>query len=139
MEIKTHTDLSKTNAEQAALQMAQDCNPLETMVKIKYLETVLDALKKQIKDQLSNEIGKYPKNKAGVLNAEVSMSAGYDEPDYEQDLTYKQLSEQLAARKELLKMAHKIKKEIVCEDGEVIPVLTTGKIVGDRIVVKLQK
>jgi len=139
MEIKTHTDISKTNAEQAAIKMAQDCNPLETMVKIKYLETVLDALKKQIKDKLSNELGKYPKSKAGLLNAEVSMSAGYDEPDYEQDLTYKQLSEQLAARKELLKMAHKIKKEIVCEDGEVIPVLPTGKIVGDRIVVKLQK
>ena len=139
MEIKTHTDLSKTNAENAALQMAQDCNPLETMVKIKYLETVLDALKKQIKDELSNEIAKYPKSKAGVLSAEISMSSGYDEPDYEQDLTYKQLSEQMAARKELLKMAHKIKKEIVCEDGEVIPVLPTGKIVGDRIIVKLQK
>jgi len=141
MEIKTSLNLSKTNAENAANQLAElaTSSPLETMAKIKYLETTLDHLKKLIKDSLVQEIMKYPKNKAGFQECELSVVNGWDEPEYEADETYKQLAEQLAARKELLKMAHKIRKEIVCEDGEVIPVLPVGKSVADRIVVKLKK
>lgn len=139
MNIQAHTDLSKSNAEMAAQQIAEHSNPLEIMVKAKYLETVLDSLKKLIRDGFMTEMDKHPKMKANYLDAEVSVAQGYDEPDYEQDATYKQLSEQLASRKELLKTAFKVKNQIITDDGEVIPVLPTGKIVADRIIVKLKK
>lgn len=139
MQIQTTTDLSKSNAEMAAQQIAENSNPLETMVKVKYLETVLDTLKKLVKDGFMAEMDKHPKMKANLLEAEVSVANGYDEPDYEQDATYKQLADQLAARKELLKTAFKVKNQIITDDGEVIPVLPTGKIVADRIIVKLKK
>lgn len=140
--LQTPSELTKANAEVVADSIiAQGMeNPVDMMVKIKYMTTIIDSVKDGIKERFKDEMFRQPGGRLTMHGADIVYQSGYDEADYEQDAEYCKLKEAFDARKALLKAAFKAKHPIVDEStGETIPVLPTGKITADKVNVSLRK
>lgn len=136
------TELSKPSAEILAdsiIAQAQD-NPVDAMVKIKYISTVCDRVKAGIKERFKDVMFCQPQGKLIMYGADIQYQQGYDEPDYDQDAIYSDLKRKLDERKKLLKAAYKTTHQIVDEGtGEVVPKLPTGRIMDDKVNISLKK
>ena len=70
-------------------------------------------------------------------NTKISLSSGYDQLDYRQDIVYQGLQDALKARKKLLDIAKqrydKHKEETVDADGAIVPVVKVKGFTDDKL------
>lgn len=140
--VTDQTELSKASAELVADSIIAQAmeNPVDAMVKIKYITTVCDKVKSGVKDKFKDVMFRQPQGKLTMFGADIQYQQGYDEPDYEQDAIYSDLKQKLDERKKLLKAAYKTTHQIVDEaTGEVVPKLPTGRIMDDKVNISLKK
>lgn len=139
--ITTPDELTCANADIIADSMIAQLEerPIEAMVKIKFLTTVIDNIKSGLKERFKDEMFKAHKGKVALLGADIQYRAGYDEADYEKDPEYADLKARLDQRKQLLKTAYKSGKAVLDGDVVVAEVLPTGKIVADSVNISLRK
>lgn len=141
LHISTSPDLTKSGIATSVAFLVEELKeqPIDALVKIKYLEEVLAALKEGVRDAAETHLLRAPKGEAKLHGATIKMTEGYDSPNLLEDAEYASLKERLDERAEKLKTAYKNKVKLVLEDGEIVPVVGTGKCVGATIRVTLGK
>lgn len=139
--LQTPDELTRSNADMVAdsiIAKGYD-NPIQAMVQVKYMTTIIDKVKDGLKERFKDEMFKAPGGKATAFGADIHYQNGYDEADYEQDAEYAELKAKLDQRKGLLKAAYKSGKPVLDGDVVIAEVLPTGKIVADKINISLRK
>ena len=112
-------------------------NPLDAYITAKkYLEYITEALK-ALKSEAEEELAKHGKSEHELEGVNVSMRNTGDRLDYEQDEVYKQLSDDLKSRKEVLDLAYKIDSQMFDNEGVEIPKVQIKTFGGQVINVKL--
>lgn len=113
-EIQTSTKKFVTNLVEAG-----EVEPIEALSQIVRMEEAIKVVKEGLKDSL-------PTENFEAYGLKGTFKNGYDKPNYEDDLVYKELKEKLKEREELLKVALKSKDSIYDSEGvEVTKVSTT--------------
>ena len=97
---------------------AGDENPLNVLVRLRFMSKVIDSAEGVIKELASEEASKLNKGGDSVAGADITFSEGRRTFDYSNDKEWTALKEKIKEREELLKG---LKKEVAdTETGEVM-------------------
>lgn len=87
-------------------------SPLEMLVKSEALCQLLEGIKAELKEDVLNELDKYPQGKADVLGAEMSRMESGVKYAYDGDYTWQKLNQEVEAVKYKLKEREALLKTI---------------------------
>ena len=87
-------------------------SPLEMLVKSEALVQLLEGIKADLKEDVINELDKYPQGKADVLGAEMSRMESGVKYAYDGDYTWQKLNQEVEAVKYKLKERESLLKTI---------------------------
>jgi Fe-S cluster biosynthesis and repair protein YggX len=124
----TSKQLSKQSLNEWATAMVtliedDELNALEAHAKAKAIKNALDIVLKSTEDLAVDAYLNYGTKVVEVFGAQATYKNGAVTPDYEQDLIWLHLKEQVKQREELLKLAFKSKDVEITDTttGEVVP------------------
>ena len=100
-------------------------SPLDLLVKSEAMVQLLEGIRSELKQQVLNELDKYPQGKAEVLGSEIARMESGVKYAYDADYTWQKINEELEAIKYRLKERETLLKTLTQpmvdpESGEVI-------------------
>lgn len=93
----------------------------DLIAKLEKVKRFVESAKKKTIDYLANELDREPERKTSRYGVEMQESSTGDRLDYEQDIVYSQLKQQLKEREQLLKLAYKQTETLYDNDGVAVP------------------
>lgn len=104
-------------------------SPLELLVKSEAVIQLLDGIRADLKEQVLDELSRYPQGKAEVLGSELTKMESGIKYLYDQDYTWTKLNDEIESRKFALKEREKMLRSITTpmvdpETGEVVHPVT---------------
>lgn len=87
-------------------------SPLTMLVKAEALQQLLDGIRAELKEDVINELERYPQGKAEVLGAELSKMESGVKYAYDGDYTWQKLNQEVEAIKYKLKEREQLLKAI---------------------------
>lgn len=140
--VDAFANMSKSELIQAAVLAAEteiengQIEPLRMTVKLKKAVEFINQYLKTIETHAFDDHHVYNMKTVNIENAMVSLKHGYPMLDYEQDLIYEDLKNQLKQRKDLLDLRFKSDVDIYDSDGVAVPKVQVKKETKDSLNIK---